>query len=239
MNTVKFDKKDTLVIAHRGLSGIEPENTSSSFIAAGNRSYYGIETDIHRTADGYLLINHDGNLKRIAGVDLAVEESDLDTLQKIILFDKDGSNTRPDIRPIRLEDYVKICKRYEKHSVIELKSEFTGEDIAKIIEIVKNESYLENTTFISFKYENLLKIRRLLPRQSAQFLFKEFSDGIIEALVRDRLDADVYFGGLSEEIIAKLHAAGIKVNCWTVDDPEVAARLAEWGVDYITSNILE
>ena len=32
---------------------------------------------------------------------------------------------------------------------------------------------------------------------------------------------------------------GIKVNCWTVDDPEIAERLVSWGVDYITSNILE
>ena len=47
MDTIKFDKKKTVMIAHRGLSGIETENTNSAFVAAGNRSYYGIETDIH------------------------------------------------------------------------------------------------------------------------------------------------------------------------------------------------
>ena len=46
MNTIKFDKKNVKVIAHRGLSGIETENTNSAFVAAGNRSYFGIETDI-------------------------------------------------------------------------------------------------------------------------------------------------------------------------------------------------
>ena len=61
MNTIKFDKKDTRVIAHRGLSGLEKENTNSAFVAAGNRSYYGIETDIHRTKDGHFVINHDGD----------------------------------------------------------------------------------------------------------------------------------------------------------------------------------
>jgi len=35
------------------------------------------------------------------------------------------------------------------------------------------------------------------------------------------------------------HAAGIKINCWTVDSVADAERLADWGVDYITSNILE
>ena len=53
--------KDTLhladpkprMVAHRGTSGLELENTNSAFVAAGNRSYFGIETDVHRTADGH------------------------------------------------------------------------------------------------------------------------------------------------------------------------------------------
>ena len=49
MNTVKFEKGQTLVVAHRGLSGIERENTNSAFVAAGNRSYYGIETDVRQS----------------------------------------------------------------------------------------------------------------------------------------------------------------------------------------------
>ena len=39
--------------------------------------------------------------------------------------------------------------------------------------------------------------------------------------------------------IDDLHAKGIVINCWTVDDPQRAEELAAWGVDYITSNILE
>ena len=53
MNTIKFNHYGTQVVAHRGLSGIERENTAAAFVAAGNRSYYGIETDIWRTADGH------------------------------------------------------------------------------------------------------------------------------------------------------------------------------------------
>ena len=36
-----------------------------------------------------------------------------------------------------------------------------------------------------------------------------------------------------------MHAHGVEVNCWTVDDPVTAQMLSNWGVDYITSNILE
>ena len=239
MNTVKFNKKNTLIVAHRGVSGLEAENTNAAFVAAGNRSYYGIETDIHRTADGKFAINHDGNLKRIAGVDIDVETSALDELQKIPLLDKDGNADRVDLRVCALENYVKICKKYEKHAVLELKSEFTDEEIEKIIEIIKDYDYLDNLTFISFKYDNLTKIRKILPNQSAQFLFSQFSDEILENITRDKLDIDVAHTALTEQNVKELHEKGFKINCWTVDDPERAEALASWGVDFITSNILE
>ena len=52
MNTIKLEKGNSLLVAHRDLSGIECENTNASFVAAGNRSYYGIECDIYKTAGG-------------------------------------------------------------------------------------------------------------------------------------------------------------------------------------------
>lgn len=239
MNTIKFKKKDTQVIAHRGLSGIETENTNAAFVAAGNRSYYGIETDIHRTVDGRFVVNHDDNLIRVAGVDIDIESSNLSTLLDIVLFDKDGSKDRVDLRPCTLENYISICKKYGKHCVLELKSHFTDEETARFIDVIKNYEYLENTIFISFSYENLVKVRSILPEQSVQFLFVEFSKEIIDRLISDKIDVDVYYKALNKEIIDILHDAGLKVNCWTVDEKEIAEQLAEWGFDYITSNILE
>ncbi len=49
MDTIKIEKKNTLMVAHRGVSGLEKENTLAAFVAADNRSYYGVETDVHRT----------------------------------------------------------------------------------------------------------------------------------------------------------------------------------------------
>lgn len=239
MNTIKFDKKGTLVIAHRGLSGIETENTCSAFVGAGNRSYYGIETDIYRTSDGHFAINHDDNFARIAGVDKKIEELTLKEIQEIILFDKNGEKSRNDLRPASLEEYLSICKKYEKHSVLELKSAFTDEEILRIIDIIKGFDYLENVTFISFNYENLLKVRSVLPYQSVQYLFWHLTDEEIERLACDKIDADVWCNELTEEQIKKAHAMGIKVNCWTVNEEPFGERLALWGIDFITTNILE
>lgn len=239
MNTIKLNKKNVKIVAHRGLSGIEVENTNAAFIAAGNRSYYGIETDIYRTSDGNFVIGHDDNYKRIAGEEIYLEKSTLSDLQKVVFFDKDGVKDREDLRPSRLENYLKIVKKYEKHAVLELKSNFTKEEIAKIIEIVKGYEYLENTTFISFIYDNLSKIKEFLPEQSCQYLFWKVTDEEISRLVRDKIDVDVWCRELTREQIEACHKAGLTVNCWTVDTPEEAEKLVEWGIDYITSNILE
>ncbi|MBE6550894.1 MAG: hypothetical protein E7665_02035 [Ruminococcaceae bacterium] len=239
LNTIKFEKGNTLVVAHRGLSGIEPENTNAAFIAAGNRSYYGIETDIYKTADGNFVVNHDGNLKRIGGENILVEEVTLSTLESIRLFDKDGKKDRADIRPCSLNNYIKLCKKYEKHCVLELKSAFTDEETQRFIDIIKEYDYLENVTFISFKYDNLVKVRSIVPDQSVQFLFSEVTDEIIEKVIADKFDVDVRHTALTKENVEAMHNAGIKINCWTVDNKDDAERLSSWGVDYITSNILE
>ena len=239
MNTSKFNKQSVKMVAHRGLSGLERENTCAAFVAAGNRSYVGIETDIWRTADGSFVTLHDGNLARVGGEQIHAETVTLKTLQSVVLYDMDGSKGREDLRVPTLENYISICKKYQKLCVLELKSDFTPEETARFIEVIRALDYLEQVVFISFNYNNLLRVRAVLPEQRVQFLTGDGSDEMIARLVADRMDIDVQHGALTEERVAAMHRAGLTINCWTVDDPARAEQLAEWGVDYITSNILE
>ncbi|MBE6611008.1 MAG: hypothetical protein E7632_00835 [Ruminococcaceae bacterium] len=239
MNTIKVNHGTTKMVAHRGVSGLERENTNAAFVAAGSRSYWGIETDVYRTADGGFVLCHDNNTKRVSGDNITIEESTLENLQRIRLFDKDGTKNRYDLYIPQLREYVSICKRYEKVGVLELKSAFTDEEIAAIIDIIKEQDYLCGITFISFSYENLRKVKAILPDQPCQFLCSECSDERIEQLKADKMDLDIHLKGVTEELVKKLHENGIEINVWTVDNPEDADRLIGWGVDYITSNILE
>lgn len=237
-NTVKFHKGNVQVVAHRGVSGLETENTCAAFIAAGNRTYYGVETDVYRTADGKFILNHDGNLKRIAGEDVCVEQVSFDVLRAAVLYDKDGVK-RGDLHPASVDEYIRICKKYGKIAVLELKSNFTDEEIARLCALIESLGYLDGVTFIAFNIENLIKVRALYPNQSCQFLTGEVSDEIVAKLSELKMDLDVHYHSLTKERVDAFHAAGIRINCWTVDNVADAERLADWGVDYITSNILE
>lgn len=239
MNTIRVDSGKTLMVAHRGVSGIEKENTCSAFVAAGNRSYYGIETDVHRTRDGRFVCIHDDTTGRVAIDNLKVEESTFDTLRSLVLADTDGVKGRIDLRIPTLQEYVRICKKYGKVGVLELKNAFEPAEIQAIIDIIRAEDYLSGIIFISFYLENMICVRALLPKQPCQYLTSDFTDSLIDTLVKYDLDLDIYYKALTEENLAALHEKGVRVNVWTVDNPEDAKRLIGWGVDYITSNILE
>ena len=119
MNTIKLKKGNTKIIAHRGASGLEPENTMASFIAAGNRSYFGIETDVHRTFDGEFVVIHDDTTERVAEEKLEVERATLQELRKLLLKDKKGNVGRIDLRIPTLQEYISVCRHYEKKCVLE------------------------------------------------------------------------------------------------------------------------
>lgn len=242
MDTIKLKSGNVKMIAHRGLSGVERENTYPAFVAAGNRSYYGIETDVHKTADGNFVIIHDETTERVSlgKVNINVETSDYVQLENIVLPDFDESMGRQDIRIPLLIDYIKICKRYNKVCVLELKNAFVKDDIKRIIEEFKSVEYLENAIFISFNLQNCIILRSLLPENDIQWLLMDkVTEEVIKVLAENKLDLDIYYKYLTKEIVEKLHLQGIKVNCWTCDDKEDAEKLSEMGVDFITSNIIE
>lgn len=241
MNTIPINKKQTRMIAHRGLSGIERENTNAAFVAAGNRSYYGIETDVHKTADGQFIIIHDEQTGRVSegAFDVNIEQQPYCAVADRCLPDRFG-RLRQDLKIPLLSEYIRICKQYEKICVLELKNALSKEDVAKIIHIIREENYLENVIFISFVLENCIFVRELLPQQPVQWLLAEqITENIIDILRQYHFGIDSYHAYLDREMIDALHEQGILVNAWTCDDPTVAAALVDAGIDFITSNILE
>ena len=123
MDTIKINKGSTKLIAHRGLSGLETENSIPAFVAAGNRSYYGVETDTHVTSDGRFVVLHDDSTGRVAWDDIPVESSRYRLVRKIRLKDLHPVtettgcghiHERQDMIVPSLAEYISICKKYEK-----------------------------------------------------------------------------------------------------------------------------
>ncbi len=242
------EKKKTRIVAHRGVSWLETENTCTAFASAGQRSYFGIETDIHRTLDGEFINIHDNNMARVSGVDHTVEDSTYAESAAITLIDTDGKTPRSDLHTPKLSEYISICAHYKKYAVLELKNDFDEDELRKIVSIIEGYGYFDRVVFISFYLSVLKRLRALRPDAVVQYLVsvapkgtdpKEHEKQFISDLLENRMDLDAHHSLITKDLLKTLHKAGLKVNAWTVNTKEEAVRLCKMGIDFITSNIIE
>lgn len=240
-DTKKLNHGAVKMVAHRGVSGLEKENSNAAFIAAGNRSYVGIETDVHVTADGKFVIIHDEETKRVAGeaTNVNVEKCNFADLKEIRLIDSALQAPRSDLTLPSLKEYVSICKAYGKIAVLELKNKMVPEALAGIVAEIEEMEYLDGTIFISFSWDNLVEIKKMKPQQKVQFLTGQCDDELIDRMAANGFDLDIYYPSVTAELVEKLHQRGLEINCWTCDSIEDGEKLVSYGVDYISSNILE
>lgn len=254
MDTIKINKGNTQMVAHAGLFGLETANTNAGFIAAGNRSYWGVECDVRVAKDGLVVIHNDST-EGFAPQTLLMSESTVEQIQSIMLYERSFFHTmeeygltpgikapRSDLRIPTLQEYIRICKHYGKVCVTELKHSMTPETIAEVVAAFREQDYLDSVVFISFYWENLVEIRKHLPNCPVQFLTdekQEFTDEFLNKVAAHGFDLDIHIFTTTKELVERIHERGIKVNVWTCDWTDKAERLVEWGVDYITSNIFE
>lgn len=236
--TIKISNKGKVkLVAHRGLSGVLTENTVGAFALAANKNYYGIETDLHLTLDGRFILYHDDSTKRLSNKDLILEETNYAELKAIKLTPKEASEG--EIYMPDLSEYINICKNSGKAAVLEIKNAMSKEALLRLCKEIKALGYFKNTIFISFHFSNLRLIRKIEKTAKIQFLINRNVPLIWALLKIYKMDVDIYYPLLTKKQVRNFHKRGIKVNCWTCDDPHKAQELIAWGVDYITTNILE
>lgn len=239
MNTVKIDKYFRGMIAHRGLSGIETENTINAFIAAGNRSYFGIECDIRASKDNKLIVTHDDTLLRLGLLNLYIPSFKYEELRKFTLVDrKTGNLSDNSIIPL-LSDYLSICKTYQKMAIIECKDHLTNEQLDKVLVEIDTYYHRDSVAIISFHSQFLTYFRKKDPNLSLFYLVSEVNEEVIDFCEKNQVSLDADYKAVDETIIKRFHLMNLKVCVYTVDDKEVAEKLIKLGVDFITTNILE
>lgn len=216
-------------IAHRGLSYKAFQNSYTAIKLAAKLPFYGIETDVHETLDHVFVIHHDESMLHTTGVDVKINQSTYEDLSKLTY-----KNTDEHI--VLFEDYLKLCKTYQKKAIIELKPLFTSEMIASLLDVIKSNDYLEHCIFISFELANLLRLRRINKDVSAQLLVTFFDDIIMDLCLDFNFELNIDHIILNQALVDQIHQKGIKINCWTIRNKHEAIAYMNLGVDYITTD---
>lgn len=240
-----------LIVGHRGsVWGVE--NTEAAFINGARAGAWGLECDIHLTADGTFIVCHDATTKRIGGDSLRLGSIDVSQALAIPL-----EQTRRGVtyvgHLITLGRFLDICNRFNVVPVVEIKfsdcatihsneknpaeDNFSG--VPALIHMLQSKGLAEKAVIISFMPGVIEYIHKHFPQIQVQVLagdgdINQWVDWCIER----RIDLDAAHSLLTQDAVTRLHQAGLKVNAWTVDNPDVFNRLKDWGVDFITTNAI-
>ncbi len=232
------------LVAHRGYSGIAPENSMPAFQKAVDAGFKHIELDLRRCKENSAgkadwVVCHDESLKRLCGVDKKISDMTVSEIKKYSY--KIGNNLAlyGDVKVASLSElisYIKSVKDkgYDVDWRFELKKLEDDEDKSKIEEEIvnplKKAGVDDCVTFISFYYSNLVNVVKNNPQIKVCYL--------AEILEEKYLD---YATALRDKWHAKIQSVIFRGSTYTTSDLEIKAALDEGfnvGVYAIDSRVM-
>jgi glycerophosphoryl diester phosphodiesterase len=227
-----------LAFAHRGGAAIGDENTTAAFGRAVAMGYRYLETDVHATSDGVVVVFHDSTLDRLLGRPGRVRDlrwADLATLRV------GGAAAVPRLDEV-LESWPDV--RFN----IDVKDDPA---VTPTVELVRRSGAADRVLLASFSDRRLARVRAALPTVATSLGRREAARLWLAARVGGRLrippsvvaaQVPVRRGRVrvvDRPFVATAHRLGLQVHVWTIDDPDTMNDLLDLGVDGIMTDRIE
>jgi glycerophosphoryl diester phosphodiesterase len=232
----------TLHIAHRGGSLLAPENTLAAFRMAVERYHTRmLETDVHLTRDGELVVAHDATLERCTNGVGPIADHTLAELQRLDAghhFTRDGGHTFPFRgQGVRMPSLREVLRAFPALRFnIEVKPDVPGIEDA-FFQVLREEGALERVCVGSELDEVGERLVRVMP-DACHFYPREALTAFVLTVRAGEpppadprytvLDMPLYFGDMrlvDEALLRAVDAHGKWLNVWTVDAPDEMRQL--------------
>lgn len=242
------------VVAHRGDSAHFPENTLEAFLSAYRMGVDVIETDVHLSRDGFLVIWHDETLDRNTNGTGRIEDHTLEELKSYdagYTFTTDGGATFPfrgkGVELCTLEEALKACPAQRFN--VDLKTK--GEPIVDAFIAVLEENQAKRRVLgASFHLENLKLLRKKEPRittsistvEVVNYLFMHKTRTLPKRLHKSR---QIIFQVpprqgpivvITPSFVQAMHERNAIIQVWTINDKAEMERLFKMGVDSVMTD---
>lgn len=250
------DMPQPAVFAHRGGAGLWPENTLFAFRQAWAMGVDVLEMDVHITRDGHVVVIHDESVDRTTNGSGLVRDFSLAELQALdagYWFTPDGGTTYPyrgkGIRIPTLEEVFDAFPDARFNIEVKPNDPAAASIVAKVI---KRKGVEDRVIVGSFHHEVVQALRKELPHVATFASRQEImSFWIFQTLrlprawrpVPDTLQVPLTyrFSGrnvtvVTPRFVRAAHSLGVRVDVWTINDPDEMARLLDMGVDGIMTD---
>lgn len=237
-------KYSLLRLAHRGFSGLYPENTILAFKKAIESGVEFLEMDLHLTRDRKVIIMHDESFERTTDGKGWVWDVDLSDARKFDAGLGERLPTLDEVIKLVRPTTVRLCLelKFEPHTLDPLRSEPEAlETAAVVVKILQEENFVDRVVVTSFSPNVLRRAKELEPRlptvldpspQDGTLTPKQVMDQVVPC-------ANVvayYYPHIDKEFMDEARLAGIQVWAWDPDEPEDIQRVVSLGVNGVMSN---
>jgi glycerophosphoryl diester phosphodiesterase len=227
-----IDRPVVYVTAHRGHARAAPENTLSAMHkAVKSRADYA-EMDVQLTSDGVVVLLHDRDLRRVAGVSRRLSEMTYDEVRKLDV----GSWFDPAFASERVPTLLEVINLCRGQIRLNIELKFFGPDrrLAPAVARIVREQNLESDCIVtSLNYDALLEVKRYEPSLRTGLIVAH-ALGDVSRLEVDALSVRADF--LSDDLLRNARGHGREIHVWTVNDERQMLRQMNRGVDNIITS---
>ncbi|MDC4186473.1 glycerophosphoryl diester phosphodiesterase [Loigolactobacillus coryniformis] len=237
-----------IILAHRGISSLAPENTLAAFNLLPKYNIKWLETDLGITSDKHVIIMHDDYLDRTTnghGLLASTSYRNLHKLSAGAWF----SSKYADERVPTLEELVSFVNRTKINVNIELKavvSNNANEMADSLVhQFAQALDMIDPAIDIIVSSANpimLLKLQQLRPHTEFAVLFDKTNLKDDWQLIMQSCHAQFIHPeseGLTREKIEQFKSSHYRVNVWTVNTLCRCNQLFNWGVDGVFTDFAQ
>ncbi|MFB6710380.1 MULTISPECIES: glycerophosphodiester phosphodiesterase [unclassified Streptomyces] len=215
-----------LTIGHRGVMGVEPENTLRSFVHAERAGMDAIELDLHLSKDGALAVMHDAEVDRTTdGTGLIADK----TLAELRELDA-GQGERVPV-------FEEVLDAVRSPVQAEIKDVAAARALA---EVMRRRDLVDRVEVLSFHDEAVAEIAQLVPGVRTALVASRWKSDVVdraEAVGAATLVLNIR--RLTLEVVEQAHAEGLKVIGWVVNTQDHLRLARGLGLDGATTDFPE
>ncbi|MGV9278377.1 glycerophosphodiester phosphodiesterase [Streptomyces griseosporeus] len=193
-----------LTIGHRGVMGVEPENTLRSFVAAERAGLDVIELDLHLSKDGALVVMHDADVDRTTDGSGPIAEKTLEELREL-----DAGNGE------RIPVFEEVLDAVRAPLQAEIKDVRAARSLAGVL---TDRGATDRVEVLSFHDEAIAEVARLVPGVRTALVAEHYGPEVVErAVAVGAATVCLDIQRLTLEVVERARKAGLRVCAWVVN----------------------
>ncbi|WP_373948089.1 glycerophosphodiester phosphodiesterase family protein [Vibrio pomeroyi] len=230
-----------MITGHRGAASLAPENTLVSIEQAAKAGAKWIEIDTQLSADGTPMVFHDKTVNRCTNGTGNIADLDLTALKALDAGSWFSSEFAGTTIPT-LSEALDKCLELDVTLNLEIKiydDKAIQPLVEKVAALIEQKQFpIEKLLISSFKKEALSLCQQMMPEVKRGFICEVWNNFSLESLKSlDLYSIHIDHRILDEKTAKAIKASGAVLKIWTLNDPQLAAKYFNLGVDNIITDV--